>query len=93
MFRFDKWLTRKKKLVNGNKYVKDLRLPMFCHLYLSLYLEKNRDCLLTFLDLFKHLFTSSKGVIFLQELKNVTNINNLSSRLTIFRLLNHNYTF
>lgn len=84
-FRFEKWFIRKKKYVPGKKFVKDLRLPMFSHLYLNLYSENNRDRLLAFLDVFKYLFVNSKGAVFLEELKNITDINNLSPCLSLFR--------
>lgn len=41
--------------------------------------------MLGFLDKFKYLFTSSGGVMLLQELKDVTDINHLSPRLSMFR--------
>jgi len=71
--------------MNGKKYIRDLRLPMFSHLYLNLYSEKNREPLLAFLDAFKYLFIQSKSNVFLEELKNVTDINNLSPYLSLFR--------
>lgn len=41
--------------------------------------------MLKFLDEFKHLFIRRMEIVFLQELKNVTDINNLSPRLSVFR--------
>jgi len=58
---------------------------MFGHLYLNLYSGNNRERLLAFLDAFKYLFVKSKGIVFLEELKNVTDINNLSPYLSLFR--------
>lgn len=60
-------------------------MPIFSHLYLSLYSENNRERLHAFLNAFKYLFSSSK--VFLEELRNVTDINNLSPYLSLFRLL------
>lgn len=41
--------------------------------------------MLKFLDEFKHIFMRQMGSVFLQELKNVTDTNNLSPRLSVFR--------
>lgn len=85
--RLVRWSARQKNVINEHTCLKELCLPMLCHLYLSLYSQNNHERLLKFLDAFKHLFRKSNETDFLQELKNVTNTNNLSSRLTIFRLV------
>jgi len=66
-------------------YIRDLRLPLFCHLYLNLYVPRNHARLQALLKTFKHLFASAGGAIYLAELRNVTDVLNLSPRLAYFR--------
>jgi hypothetical protein len=64
------------------------RLPLFCHLYLCLYSDHNRQQLHLFLNKFKYLFMSSKGAALLEELKSVTEQKTLPSRLKALRYNN-----
>jgi len=74
-----------KEYAIDKEFIKDLRLPLFCHLYLDLYAPHNHTRLQAFLNTFQYLFTSHGGSIYLAELKNVTNVSALSPRLAYFR--------
>ncbi|XP_029341692.1 uncharacterized protein LOC100569295 isoform X11 [Acyrthosiphon pisum] len=82
---FEVWFSHLKKYAADREYIRDLRLPLFCHLYLNLYAPHNHARLQAFLKTFKYLFASPKGNIYLEELRNVTDILNLSPRLEYFR--------
>uniref|UniRef100_A0A2H8TRP9 Transcription initiation factor TFIID subunit 5 n=1 Tax=Melanaphis sacchari TaxID=742174 RepID=A0A2H8TRP9_9HEMI len=82
---FEIWFSRVREYAVDREFIRDLRLPLFCHLYLNLYAPRNHTRLQAFLKTFEYLFTSPRGVIYLQELKNVTNVLDLSPRLAYFR--------
>ncbi|VVC25853.1 Hypothetical protein CINCED_3A024820 [Cinara cedri] len=82
---FEKWFNQIKKKFVGPQRIKDLCVPMFSHLYLSLYTPPNQERLFQLLDKFKYLFLSKRGSIFLQELKKVTDMNQLPHRISLFR--------
>lgn len=85
LLRFEIWFSHVKEYAVDKKYIRDLRLPLFCHLYLNLYTQRNHKLLQLFLKKFEYLFTSSRGAVYLQELKNVTDVLNLSPHLEYFR--------
>ncbi|XP_060859764.1 uncharacterized protein LOC132936966 isoform X2 [Metopolophium dirhodum] len=82
---FEVWFSHLKNYAPDREYIRDLRLPLFCHLYLNLYAPRNHARLQAFLKTFKYLFASAKGAIYLEELRNVTDVLNLSPRLEYFR--------
>jgi len=85
LFRFEVWFSHLKMYAADREYIRDLRLPLFCHLYLNLYVPRNHARLQAFLKTFKYLFASAGGTIYLEELRNVTDVLNLSPRLEYFR--------
>ncbi|KAE9528871.1 hypothetical protein AGLY_012446 [Aphis glycines] len=82
---FEVWFSRIRKYAIDREFIRDLRLPLFCHLYLNLYVPKNHNRLQELLRKFQYLFTSPRGVLYLSELRNVKNVLNLSPRLAYFR--------
>jgi len=85
MFRFEVWFSHVKEYAFERDCIRDLRLPLFCHLYLNLYAPCNHIRLQQFLKAFQYIFTSPRGSVYLDELKNVTNALELSPRLAYFR--------
>ncbi|XP_026819668.1 uncharacterized protein LOC113558416 isoform X4 [Rhopalosiphum maidis] len=82
---FEIWFSRVREYAVDREFIRDLRLPLFCHLYLNLYVPRNHNRLQALLKKFEYLFTSPRGVVYLQELKTVTNVLDLSPRLAYFR--------
>ncbi|XP_060844677.1 uncharacterized protein LOC132924402 isoform X3 [Rhopalosiphum padi] len=82
---FEIWFSRVREFAVDREFIRDLRLPLFCHLYLNLYVPRNHNRLQALLKKFEYLFTSPRGVVYLQELKTVTNVLDLSPRLAYFR--------
>ncbi|XP_022174568.1 uncharacterized protein LOC111036738 [Myzus persicae] len=82
---FEVWFSHVKEYAIERDCIRDLRLPLFCHLYLNLYAPHNHTRLHQFLKAFQYIFTSPRGSVYLDELRKVTDILDLSPRLAYFR--------
>lgn len=81
----EKWCSNKKSRISGTEYVRNLCVPLFCHLYLSIYEENKREEMILFLKKFIHLFSGSVGSKLIKELEAIIDLNDLPPTLDILR--------
>lgn len=81
----ENWCSNKRCTISGKEYIRNLCVPLFCHLYLSIYNQNKPEEMISFLKSFAHLFSGSVGSKIIKELESITDLNNLPPTLDILR--------
>lgn len=81
----ENWITNKKCTISGKEYIRNLCIPLFCHLYLSIYEQNKHEEMISFLKRFAHLFSGSVGSKIIEQLKSITDLNDLPHTLDMLR--------
>lgn len=81
----ENWCSNKRCTISEKEYKRNLCLPLFCHLYLTIYDQNKPEEMISFLKRFEHLFSGSSGSKIIEELENITDLHDLPSTLDILR--------
>lgn len=81
----DRWCSHKKCSISRKEYVHNLCIPLFCHLYMSIYTLNIHEEMIMFLGRFSHLFSSSIGSTLVTELTNLSDLKKLPPTLDVLR--------